>query len=519
MNSIPQAFEIPLPKTGKTPPPVAKRLANTPRNVSPSSLEIKERLDNAAAKREERLKSAKLSAHIALVENRKNDFETRKREDAERLREVSKAKQDNAVAKRENQRLSWLQKITAATNHKLTRGKEVLEANQQKARELEASLDLKIANAELKREQLQIKNVEELKSANEEKIKRGKDALALAEAESRRLESKIENKIVDANSRKETKVQEIVDDISSKTEAKIVRGKIALSSQDQLAKQTLKQSWKKLDAANDRREGLVREQVELLRTVSTKKEERVIEKQLQDSDASRALRKTLAAKISAADLVRDELLRAKVKKAAADDLARLEKSKAVALKEVKLQKAMGEVVHDKMQSAEARKEMFLRDTVNKLSSSKKNLSPRDGTSSLTISDIESKIKFAADRREIYLAARSSSSKRVHSPRGCAKELTVGIIEEKLNSAAERREIYLKNKVSNKKTSSESSPDNISKTLSFSSVSPSASPRIKAARLDARSKVLATDTFSPWLLSSFAVALLGMIAFTRFSKGE
>ena len=324
MNNISQAFEIPLPKTGKTPPPVAKRLANTPRNVSPSSLEIKEKLDNAAAKREEeeREKSAKLSAHSALVESRKNDVEARKREDAERLREASRSKQNNAVSKRENERLSWVQKIASATNHKLARGKEVLEVNQQKARELEASLDQKIANAELKREQLQMKNVEERKASNEEKIKRGKDALALAEAESRRLESKIENKIADANSRKEMKVNEKVDDISSKTEAKIVRGKIALSSQDQLAKETMKQSWKKLDAANERREGLVREQVELLRSVSSKKEDRVIEKQLQDNDASRALRKNLAAKMSSAELARDELLKAKVKKAAADVIGR-----------------------------------------------------------------------------------------------------------------------------------------------------------------------------------------------------
>ena len=197
--NIPQAFEIPLPKTGKTPPPVAKRLANTPRNNnSPSSLEIKNKLDNAAEKREDRLKSAKLSAHNALVESRKNDLDARKREAAERLREASRAKQDNAVSKRENERLSWVQKLAAATNNKLVRGKEVLETNQQKARELEASLNQRLANAEAKREQLQMKNVEELKSMNEEKIKRGKDAIALAEAESRRLESKIEKKIADS---------------------------------------------------------------------------------------------------------------------------------------------------------------------------------------------------------------------------------------------------------------------------------------------------------------------------------
>ncbi len=38
MNEVPQAFDIPLSKTNKT-PPVAKRLANSPQNGSPTSLE------------------------------------------------------------------------------------------------------------------------------------------------------------------------------------------------------------------------------------------------------------------------------------------------------------------------------------------------------------------------------------------------------------------------------------------------------------------------------------------------
>ena len=52
---------------------------------------------------------------------------------------------------------------------------------------------------------------------------------------------------------------EMINHISPKTEAKIVRGNIVLSSQDKLAKETMQHSWKKLDAANERRESLVRE--------------------------------------------------------------------------------------------------------------------------------------------------------------------------------------------------------------------------------------------------------------------
>lgn len=523
--NIPQAFDIPLPKTGKTPPPVAKRLANTPRNnSSPSSLEIKAKLDKAAAKREELLQPhlAKVSKHIAEVERTKNSFETRKREEAEALREASRAKQDNAVAKREKERLSWVQKIAAATNHKLAMGRSSLEASQVKARELEAKQALKIAKAEELRVQLQMNNVEELKSANDEKMKRGKNALNKSRAQSRRLESKIENKIAEATSRKEMNLNERVNDISSKTEAKIVRGKIALSSQDKLAKKTMHHSRKKLDAANERRESLVREQVESLRTVSTKKEERVFEKQREVADASMALQKTLAAKLSTAELARDEHLKAKVQKAAADDIARVEKAKQAALKEVKQQKAMGEVVQDKLNAANERRESLMRDqkeALNKLSVSKKSPSPRGPPSSLTVVAIENKLNNAAERREIFLAGRSSSSKRALSPRGPSASLTVDVIQEKLNSAAERREVYLKNKVS--KISSKSSP--ISKTLSFASVSPDSncSPRIKAARLEARSKAGDTlPTFTHgWFLSSFAVAILAFATYTRFSTAK
>ena len=120
-----------------------------------------------------------------------------------------------------------------------------------------------------------------------------------------------------------------------------------------------------------------------------------------------------------------------IKEASHDAKLRLEKSKAAALKEVTLQKTMGEVVKDKLQTAEARKKILMKEAVNKLSSSasKNDLSPRprDGTS-LTIADIESKINGAAERRETFLATRSSSSKRVHSPRpGPSASLTVDII--------------------------------------------------------------------------------------------
>ena len=52
MNNVPQAFDIPLSKTNKT-PPVAKRLANSPQNSSPISLEeIKTKIDNANKRKE-----------------------------------------------------------------------------------------------------------------------------------------------------------------------------------------------------------------------------------------------------------------------------------------------------------------------------------------------------------------------------------------------------------------------------------------------------------------------------------
>jgi hypothetical protein len=168
----------------------------------------------------------------------------------------------------------------------------------------------------------------------------------------------------------------------------------------------------------------------------------------------------------------------------------MEKAKAAASKEFKLQKAMGDVVQGKMQNVEARKEKLQKEAANKLSSSKKTIpSPREPAgSSLTIADIESKIRSAAERRDNFLAARSSSSKRVHTPRGPTASLTVDLIEEKLNSAAERREIYLKNKVSKTSKSSPRTDANISKTLSFSSVSSSGSPGTRLPRMEVELEV-------------------------------
>ena len=111
MNEVPQAFDIPLSKTNKT-PPVAKRLANSPRNASPSSLEeIKTRIDNANKRKEELLPSTKVTAQNAEKERVKADFEARKAEEANALRDATKKKLQKAAMKREGERLSWLGRL------------------------------------------------------------------------------------------------------------------------------------------------------------------------------------------------------------------------------------------------------------------------------------------------------------------------------------------------------------------------------------------------------------------------
>ena len=184
--------------------------------------------------------------------------------------------------------------------------------------------------------------------------------------------------------------------------------------------------------------------------------------------------------------------------------------------------AMSEMARDRMLKAEVRKEKLQKEKLIAISSSQKNHSPPE--SPFTMDDITTKLDSAAKRRDIFLAARSSSSKRMHSPREQTGSLTMDDIMTKLNSAAERREIYLKNKV---KTSPRSSGDNVSKNLSFSSVSPSVSPagahspRIKAARLESKSNddLGPLPYFTPWLLSSFAIALLGIMTIARFSSSK
>jgi hypothetical protein len=145
-----------------------------------------------------------------------------------------------------------------------------------------------------------------------------------------------------------------------------------------------------------------------------------------------------------------------------------------------------------------------------------------------LAEIEEKLQSASKRRDDFLASRSSSTKRAHSPRGLPGSLTMKDITTKLNSAAERREIYLKGKIAKATGSPREVVDSVSKNLSFSSVSPSTSPthgvhspRIKAARLEARSNDNdpLPPYLTPWLLSSVAFALLGMMAIARFSGSK
>ena len=537
MNKVPQAFDIPLSKTNKT-PPVAKRLANSPRNASPSSLEeIKKRIDNARNRKEELLSSAKVTAQNAEKERVKADFEARIAEEANALRDATKKKLQKAATKREGERLSWLGRLQQSSLLGKDKASLLYEESEQKSKELEISLQQKITAAEVRREENIKKNVHELASKNENKIQRGKAALASVDADARRLESNIEDKIVKANLRKEAKIKETIQHLSSKNETKLVKGQVALSSQTHLAQKTMQHSLKKQDIAAKKREGLVLEQVESLQKSATKKEQRVAEKAIQEEESSKALQKALSAKLITAELARDELLNAKVNKAMADDQTRTEKAKAAAYKDVKMQKEISTLAQDRILKAEVRKEKIQQEKIAAVvSASKKKIpSPRGGgggggstESALVLAEIEEKLQSASKRRDDFLASRSSSTKRAHSPRGLPGSLTMKDITTKLNSAAERREIYLKNKVSKATGSPREVVDSVSKNLSFSSVSPSASPnhgvhspRIKAARLEARSNDNdpLPPYLTPWLLSSVAFALLGMMAIARFSGSK
>ena len=271
------------------------------------------------------------------------------------------------------------------------------------------------------------------------------------DADSRRLETNIEDKIVKANLRKEAKIKETIQHISSTNETKLVKGQVALSSQTHLAQKTMQNSLKKQDIAAKKREGLVLEQVESLQKSATKKEQRVAEKAIQEEESSKALQKALSAKLITAELARDELINAKVNKAMADDQARTEKAKAAAYKDVKMQKEISTLAQDRMLKAEVRKEKIQQEKIAAVvSASKKKIpSPRSGgggggstESALVLAEIEEKLQSASKRRDDFLASRSSSStKRAHSPRGLPGSLTMEDITTKLNSAAERRGKY------------------------------------------------------------------------------
>lgn len=177
------------------------------------------------------MSSAKVTAQNAEKERVKADFEARKAAEANALRDATKKKLQKAATKREGERLSWLGRLQQSSLLGKDKASLLYEESEQKSKELEASLQQKITAAEFRREQNIKKNVHELASKNEDKIQRGKAALASVDADSRRLETNIEDKIVKANLRKEAKIKETIQHLSSTNETKLVKGQVALSSQ------------------------------------------------------------------------------------------------------------------------------------------------------------------------------------------------------------------------------------------------------------------------------------------------
>lgn len=154
---IPQAFEIPLPKSGKSPPPVAERLANTPRNAATSE-EIETKLE---------------------------------------------AKLENASIKRENMLFMKAATLKAATDAKLERGRKAVSLVAADARRLETEIENKLSSAQRRKEVKTEEMVRCLSEKTDGKIERGQIAMSTQQKITQKKLKDFWKKVEEASSRRE----------------------------------------------------------------------------------------------------------------------------------------------------------------------------------------------------------------------------------------------------------------------------------------------------------------------------
>lgn len=488
-----------------------------------------------------------MKAHNDVVAKIRDDTFANKSKEVEALHDRIISKQENAAVKREENQLTWVQKLATSTKDKLGRGKKVLEEEASAKQELESKIEIKDVSANLRRDELIQKKVEELTVINDSKLRRGRLSLELKAVEAQQLENKSEQKLVAAThrremkhilnsiklgdefaekkdraaevfkreeeaasrtalklkeklklaeERKEKRLSESSEQLAVKVNDKRLRGAAVLNGELQRAKETQGESLKRVEEANRRRDLQLREQQEKLLKSATKKETAAKLALGNHTAVVKAAQKTAQSKVIAANLRREDILSSKVLKAAEDDRRKKEQAVSAAYAELEEAADRGKVIEKKMKVVSARKDTLLRAKVQEMAEANQSkiarvdhmISKQEYKELQQSIELENKIAVANDKRDEKLASivSKSTKKRMVSPR--SPSTNTQEIEARINAAASRREMFLL---------SRSEKANANKSLSprsdlFANVTPRSneeggvcgrSPRIKAARLE------------------------------------
>lgn len=406
------AFEIPLPKKDLSDsPPVQKRLAeyaNSPRK-QPSLNDISKKLTEASKRRDDIMNDtkSKTSSHNAEVKKIHKKSIKRNDEVLESREKKLNSKLGAAGVKREEDRLSWVRKLSQTTRNKLNRGKKSLQEADLAAHALEARIEIKEIAAELRRADLTNKKVEELALINDSKIRRGKLAIDLASVEAKYLENKIEEQNLSARHRREMKNILTSVRISESAADKKEKATDVLKRQEEYAKVAAKKIEAKLALAQERKENGIAEQLEKLSTKANDKMRRGAESVTEKETEAKMTAKTIEDKLNMASQRREQKLREQqqqLQKASAKKEARVA---SVGDDQEKAARVMQNAIQSKLLTASARKEHLLASKVHKVTTDAKKKEDRatmahykslEDASKLN-DEIITKLKEAAQRKD------------------------------------------------------------------------------------------------------------------------
>jgi hypothetical protein len=327
--------------------------------------DINKRLSEASKRKQGNVDSdvSKLASHNAKVNTIFEKAKEQETEKAKALEECISAKLSNAEAMKDSITTSWIQKLSQNTLDKLQRGSKVKADEEWSARELGTKIDIKSLKADLRREELKLKNQEELAAANHDKLGRGQLALSVAEVEARQIDVRCEQKIIAAEHRRETNLilasariseaaalkKERVEDmfkrekeqrrmllveieekmrraeerkeqaiagkieaISAQTKDKLQRAANVGKREGEKAKEKSKIITTKVEMANQRRDEIIREQQEILKDLACKKELLVIERQKEEEKAIEVIGKAIRSKLHSAAKRKEGIIASKV---------------------------------------------------------------------------------------------------------------------------------------------------------------------------------------------------------------